>query len=236
MAGWLKLYRDLSDKPIWCNSTPEHCKILITLLMMASHEEKEWEWQGQKFKIMPGEFITSLESIRQKAGKGISIQNVRSAITRFEKLEFLTYKATKTGRLITICNWEAYQAINEDYQQSIQQRGNKEVTTIKKDKKERKNISDIFERFRSKYPGTKRGLKTELENFVKKNNPDVVTKLLPALEREIEHKEALRKTGEFVPAWKHLRTWINNRCWEQEHEKIEKHTNEQSEIPEGFGY
>jgi len=141
MDGWIKLYRILKNKPIWKNSTPEQKTVLITLLLMANHEEKEWEWMSEKFKIAPGQCVTSLESIRQECGKGISIQNVRSALLRFKNLQFLTYQSTKIGRLITICNWEDYQQPEDSTQQRTQQTGNKEVTTNKNDKNDKNNIN-----------------------------------------------------------------------------------------------
>lgn len=150
--GWFKIHRCLFKKAIWLNSTPEQKVILITLLGMANHSGREWEWKGKQFKAEPGMLVTSLESICEKSGKGISIQNVRSALTKFEKYEFLTQEVTKTGRLITIVNWGSYQGTKEESnkqpnkevtndQQSAnkevtksQQTGNKEVTTNKNDK------------------------------------------------------------------------------------------------------
>lgn len=135
MQGWISLHRKLLDKPIWKNSSVEHKVILITLLLMANHEQNEWEWKGKKFIVKEGQFITSLESIVRECGKGVTIQNVRSAIKRFEKLEFLTNETTKTGRLITIVNWSNYQDLqtksNKPTNKEVtkhQQRGNKEVT------------------------------------------------------------------------------------------------------------
>jgi DNA replication protein DnaD len=146
--GFIKLYRYLLDKPIWIKSTPEQKTILVTLLLMVNYEEKEWEWMGEKFKVLPGQVVTSLDKIVEAAGKGITIQNVRSAIVRFQKLGFLTNKSTKTGRLITIENWEVYQdgyvEPNKDTNKEVtktQQRGNKEVTPNKKDK----NIKELKE-------------------------------------------------------------------------------------------
>ena len=107
--GWIKIFRILLDKPIWLQSTPEQKTILITLLLMANHKDKEWEWKGKKFKAKPGQFITSLNSIAKRCGNGISVKNVRSAIERFQKLEFLANESTNTGRLITIANWGLYQ-------------------------------------------------------------------------------------------------------------------------------
>lgn len=134
MDGWIKLHRALIDKPIWLLSTPEQKTILITLLLMANHEEKEWEWKGEKYICKPGQIITSIESIRRFAGKNISTQNVRAALLRFEKLEFLTNESTMLSRLITICNWNSYQSDQQSIQQSDQQRANKEPTTNKNDK------------------------------------------------------------------------------------------------------
>lgn len=149
--GWIKLYRCLLEKAIWTSSTPEQKVILITLLTMANHEEKEWEWQGKQFKADPGQFVTSLNSIVEKCGKGITTQNVRSALAKFKKYDFLTYQSTKTGRLITIVNWGLYQdknistnkATNKEVTKS-QQSTNKEVTTNKNDKND-KNDKNIRE-------------------------------------------------------------------------------------------
>lgn len=145
--GWIKLYRQLTNKAIWKCSTPEQKVVLITLLLMADHTGNEWEWQGKKHITKPGQFITSLKSIAEKAGQGISIQNVRSSLKKFEKYEFLTNKSTKTGRLITIVNWELYQAKPEestDKPTNDQQRGNKEVTTNKNDKECKEDIYSVF--------------------------------------------------------------------------------------------
>lgn len=129
--GWISLHRQLLDKPIWKKSTPEQKAILITLLLMANHEQTEWEWNGEKFKVKPGQMVTSLDSIAREAGKGITVQNVRTALKKFERYEFLTNKSTKTGRLITIVNWELYQDLDKKLTEEAtknQQRPNKDLT------------------------------------------------------------------------------------------------------------
>ena len=161
--GWIKLHRCLFNKAIWQNSTPEQKVILITLLGMANHKGKEWEWKGKQFKAKPGMLVTSLDSICTRCGKGISVQNVRSALNKFEKYEFLTQEVTKTGRLITIVNWGIYQGVieegNKDTNKEVtndqqstnkevtksQQTGNKEVTTNKNDKNNN-NDNNVRER------------------------------------------------------------------------------------------
>lgn len=164
--GYLKLHRALVEKPIWKQSTPEHKAILIQLLIMADFMPSEWEYQGVKYKTEPGQFVTSLQSIADECGKGISVQNVRSALARFERLGFLTNQSTKVNRLITIVNWGLYQAREEKANKETnnvtnkevtknQQRGNKEVTTneevkklrskeVKNNTTQQNDFSDVF--------------------------------------------------------------------------------------------
>lgn len=168
MGGWTKLYRDLLNKSIWQLSTPEQKTVLITLLLMANHEERSWEWKSQKYHCKPGQFVTSLENIVENCGKGITIQNVRTALKRFEKLEFLTNESTKNGRLVTIVNWGVYQSdenkTNKENNKELtenQQTANKEQT-INKNEKNVKNVKkntvcnkailELFEKLWKLYP------------------------------------------------------------------------------------
>lgn len=77
----------------------------------------------------------------------------------------------------------------------------------------------IFEKFRKLYPGKKNGEETEFKNFTKKTSDwkAVYVLLMPALLSQIGWRN--KKTG-FIPEWKNLKTWINNRCWEEEPETI----------------
>ncbi len=76
----------------------------------------------------------------------------------------------------------------------------------------------IFENFRKKYPGVKRGLDTEFEYF-KKSNKDwknILEKLESSLDNQIQIRQNKSLNNEFVPEWKNLKTWIFNKCWEEE--------------------
>lgn len=148
--GWVKIHRVILNKPIWQCSTAEQKTILITLLLMANHEHREWQWKGKNFMVNPGQFITSLDGIVKTCGKGISVQNVRSALKRFEKFGFLTCRTTSTCTLITIVNWDLYQK-DESYDDKgsdnkitkSSQTANKEVTTNKNDKND-KECKEIY--------------------------------------------------------------------------------------------
>lgn len=139
--GWFKIYRCLFKKAIWLNSTPEQKVILITFLGMANHEGKEWEWNGKQFKAEAGQFVASANSIMSKSGVGISRQNVRTALTKFKKYDFLTYESTKTGILVSIVNWGLYQGGKAIVNQSdnpkvtnVSPIRNQSLTTNKNDK------------------------------------------------------------------------------------------------------
>jgi uncharacterized phage protein (TIGR02220 family) len=113
MIGFIKLHRELIEKAIWKCSTPEQKVILITLLMLANFEPNQWEWEGKKYHCKPGQFVTSLQSIADHAGKGITVKKVRGALIKFEKYGFLASKSTNRNRLITIENWATYQGKKE---------------------------------------------------------------------------------------------------------------------------
>lgn len=149
-GGWVKLYRELKSKSIWQLSSPQQKVVLITILLLANHEENTWEWKGVRYTCKPGQLITSLNSLVRECGMGVTMQNVRTSLERFEKLGFLTNVSTNTGRLITVVNWEKYQGqshvtnkdTNKDVtksQQSANNVTNKQLTTNKKDKEYIKN-------------------------------------------------------------------------------------------------
>ena len=151
--GWICLWRELLDKTVWINSNPQQKTILITLLLMANHEEKQWEWKGKIYMVKEGEFITSIKNIVSKCGKGVTTQNVRTALDRFEKLQFLTKESTNENTLIKIENWGLYQGVEIQTNKATnkrltndQQTTNKRLTTNNNNNNDNNdnNIFNIF--------------------------------------------------------------------------------------------
>jgi uncharacterized protein YdaU (DUF1376 family) len=89
---------------------------------------------------------------------------------------------------------------------------------------------EAFERFRKLYPGTKRGFKTEYLNFCKKHKDwtERIFDLTIAIKNQIYWRIEMESAGMFVPSWKNLQTWINQRCWEEEKPAIVKKVAEKS--------
>lgn len=87
----------------------------------------------------------------------------------------------------------------------------------KKREEEKREHKKTFEIFRLLYGGTKRGLETEFDYFCKhKDWEEVLPLLLPSLRKQIDERNVAKKSGQWVAEWKHLKTWIYNRCWENE--------------------
>jgi len=149
--GYIKIWRRLFEHPIWLNSTPEQKNILIVLIELANYSDCQWEWQGKEFSLKRGQMITSTASIMRACGKGVSEQNVKTALVRFEKFGFLTCESTKTGRLITIENYDKWQGecveSNQESNQDLTDtspRPNQDLTTKKNNKKNKKDKKYIY--------------------------------------------------------------------------------------------
>lgn len=98
-----------------------------------------------------------------------------------------------------------------------QEKDKEEDKEKEKDKRDSKHL-EIFDIFRKSYKGTKNGNQTEFDNFKKKHKDwkEVLPDLSALLGCIVNQREAARVANQFVPQWKNLSTWINQRCWEEE--------------------
>lgn len=110
--GWIKLHRALLDNALWKDCNVNQKAIMITLLLMANHQENEWMFKGKKYTVKPGQFITSIPSISDASG--CTPQVVRTCLLKLEKHNFLTCESTNKNRLINIENWGKYQHENSE--------------------------------------------------------------------------------------------------------------------------
>lgn len=220
--GWLKLYRELKGKPIWKKSTPGQKSALITMLMMASHNEHSWEWNGKPYRVKPGQFISSPQKIAEEAGRGVTRQIVRGALNRFSLLGFLTYQATNDNTLVTIENWAKYQS-SEKFQPTAKPNDNQATTTTKNVRsKEVKDtsisstdseIQENFEKLWKLYPN-KKGKQLAYRHYraLAKKSKD------PLLNRNIQngivaYKRYLVESGTEPQYVKQGGTFFNQESW-----------------------
>ncbi len=162
--------------------------------------------------------------------------NINKQLEELKKGGFIIRYSINGNNYIKIKNWDKHQSPHIKEQDSIiPEPDNNDINTVQApDNNEAKTpltltVTDtdteqsymsIFENFRKKYPGTKRGLKTEYEYFEKlcQKNKLKISEIIKQLEIAIDYQimERENKKSGFVPEWKHLKTWIYNRCWEEE--------------------
>lgn len=78
-----------------------------------------------------------------------------------------------------------------------------------------------FDLARKAYPGTRRGLDAEWDNFKKKFSPaDIVPLLMPAIERGKDYRAGCASVNAWCEGWGHFQTWINQSRWTTEYGAI----------------
>jgi len=117
-------------------------------------------------------------------------------------------RINRSKKNIKIC--KTYDKRMENENENI----NKDI--IKSKKGDYKGEKEMFDIFRKEYPGTKRGSDIEFTNFIKKHADwkEVLQILSQRLQYQKEARQLRKENKLFVPEWKHLQTWINQRCWE----------------------
>lgn len=175
------------------------------------------------------EFRGSLQYISDWLG--ISKQNVRLIIKRLVE-KGLIIKRDEFINNVKFCRYTVCMKQPHGMNVSCMGGGNETATdnnsNNNKDNKEDTNVSkkvsfspteeekNMFEEFRKKYPGNKRGLKTELDLLVKKHKDwrDIIPILNKAIDVENRKRKEAKDSDSFYPNPKNLQTYINNRAWE----------------------
>ncbi len=206
MQGWIKLHRELT-KWEWYQDA-NTMRGFLHVLLMANH--KQAKWKGNV--IERGQLITSREHLANELG--LSIQNVRTSLSKLKKSENLTIKSTKQFTLISVCNYDTYQSSEVQANQQTNQQltndqptTNQQLTTNKNDKnknnekneEEGKNESeehDEYERARP-VPDTKIKSKHRVENieerFIRMVKRDVTPRRLTFNAKELSALKRIKK-------------------------------------------
>lgn len=134
--GWIKLHRKILEWE-WLDE-PITFWVFFKCLLLANHESKDWHG----ITIEKGSFVTSYDHLASKKAK-VSVMQVRTALNKLKVTGEITIKTTNKYSVISICNWELYQADNKQDNKQItnkEQTNNKQITTTKNDKNEKNGI------------------------------------------------------------------------------------------------
>lgn len=143
--GWVKFHRKMVEWE-WYNDLPAF-KLFTHLILTANHQPQKW--RGRTVKA--GQLITGRKSLSKKTG--LTEQQIRTALDKLKSTNEITIKTTNRNTLISICNWETYQIINQqnnhlNNQQTTnkQPTNNQQITTNKNVKNENneKNEKNSF--------------------------------------------------------------------------------------------
>jgi len=158
MEGWIELHRKFITWEWFHDSKMVH--LFIYILLSANYTEKQW----QGITIKRGQLLTGLNSLSKNTS--ISVQSLRTCLSKLEKTGELTSKSTNKYSILTVCNYELYQGsingINNQTNKQLtnnQQTTNKQSTTTNKEKKDNKDNKE------KKEPSFHAKMREEFESF-----------------------------------------------------------------------
>ena len=252
MAGYIKLYRELKNWRYYKKSQYVH--FFIYCLLRANHQDNYFEDK----LIKRGSFVSSLKNMSEETG--LSVQTIRTILKRLapqkstqEITHELTSESTTKYSIISIVNYDKYQATNTDINTQSnkqltneQQTTNKRLTTINnvKNDKKVKNEKNIYnytfitkDNFKWDYSMTVDQIWNAYPNVTGKGNKkkynEKIKKVLikdkvspqTILDAIEKYKNQLQQNGYNN---KHLVTWLNQEGWNDEYEVEKKFTNDPS--------
>lgn len=122
--GWVCVHRKLLDNPIFKND--KLFRVFMFCLLRAQHTAGDQLVGDSVVYLDKGQLATGRIAISEQTG--LSQQNVRTAISKLEKLGILTIKPTTKYSVITMVNWNQYQQTNQQVTNK-QPASNQQVTT-----------------------------------------------------------------------------------------------------------
>lgn len=105
--GWISIYRQLRDNPIYKDKPYDRTHAWLDLLLSANHEEGKTLIGNNLIIVCRGSFITSEVKLADKWGW--SRKKVRVFLSYLESDQMLTKKGTSKYTSITIGNYGLYQ-------------------------------------------------------------------------------------------------------------------------------
>lgn len=207
MFGHIKLDRKILNWEWYQDANT--CRLFIHLLLIANH--KEGKWQGQN--VGRGQSITGLKSL--KKATGLTIQQIRTSISKLKITGEITIKTTNKNSTITICKYDTYQSVKENNNKqnntvitNEQQTSNKRATTNNNDNNKKNDNNIDFEDFWNLYEkkvGDKGKLKKKWDSLT-----------------DVQQKQAMQHIPKYKIAQpdkqfrKNPETYLNNKSFNDE--------------------
>ena len=128
MKGWIKLHRVLLKSRVFANEGL--LKVWMYCLLKANHEDNYVNistGRGQtEVKVKAGQFIYGRNSAAKKLNMNPS--TVKKRMDKLKNIGNLDIQSNTHYSLISICNWDSYQQLEDDEEPPKEQAGNNQVT------------------------------------------------------------------------------------------------------------
>lgn len=140
MCGWIKLQRDIMSH--WIAQDNEYLAVWIRMLAEANYEPQTKMFNGQVITVGRGQFIFGLDSYAEKTK--VSVMRLRRLVDLLEKHQMINRVKSAKYSLISIVNYDKYQADNKQTA-STEQADNNTIRSKEINKKRRSAKSVDFE-------------------------------------------------------------------------------------------
>lgn len=220
MAGWLRLYRKMSEHDLWLSEKFTFGQAWVDLLLIANWRPGRIQKRGLWIDLEPGQIGWSLDSLAQRWGW--SRGKVSRFLTVLQTEQQIVLQKNNVTTVITITNWMEHQSDGTaddtaDSTADSTANGTADGTVSKKDKKDKKETrakptqsQESLERFGQWW-----------KLYDRKTNKGQSEKLWGKLTDEEQMKclEVVRSYVRSTPDKqfrKHPTTYLRNRAWEDE--------------------
>lgn len=229
--GWIKLHRKVLDNPRASN--PKWLALWARMMLMATHEPYKTIFDGKEITLLPGQFITSRQSLEKESG--INRGSIDRLLATMKNEQQIVQQASNRSRLITITNWAAHQEIVQPIVQPPcshraatvhKQEGEEQKNTKNQDKnspqKKPRTKDEIEEKLRNDNPlffqfwdlwPKKQARKDALKAWLKNNCDEHFDLIMKKLPQFIQSQQWRKDRGQYIPL---PATWLNKERWQDE--------------------
>lgn len=158
IQGWVKIHRQLLEWE-WYDDI-NVTRLFLHILLKANHKSKNYK--GELIQI--GEHLTSREILANETG--LTIRQVRTALTKLKTTNEVTIKASSQGTKIQVVNYEKYQVTTNEMT-AKRPATDQQATSNKNVKNEKKKKNKQKKEIVIPYMST-----NSINNYLKQKNDD----------------------------------------------------------------
>lgn len=144
MEGWIKIYRQLSENPLWTSEPFSRGQAWIDLILLANHKDGYFYKRGNKINLTRGQLGWSELALSERWKWSRS--KVRKFLNDLEKEQQIEQQKSTVTQIVTIKNYDKFQE-KEQRKNNRKTAERQQKDTYKNDNNEKKekNIYRAFD-------------------------------------------------------------------------------------------